>query len=104
MNEKIYYIETTLNGYIIKEIEIADWTTGIDYSDKLVFDLDGNEVDYYEEIAGMMNDIDIFLKTRSNDIDGYKNEIGIKSNYYLEYWLTNSLGYYDNKYVGLAIK
>lgn len=102
-NKKIYYIETTLNGYITKRVEIAEWSRKKDYSGELWFEHEGEEKEYYEDIAGMMDELDEFLRTGSNVIDGYDNELGTKENVYLEYWYTSVLGYYDDRYIGIMI-
>jgi len=97
MNKKIYYIETTLNGYITKKIEICDWVRNKDYMGKLKFEYDiyGEIVEYYEDIAGDYDDLDIFLSNAdSTKCENYDDILGGKPNVYLEYWLTTVLGYY----------
>jgi len=104
MNKKIYYIETTLNGYITKKIEICDWVRNKDYMGELEFEYDGEMVEYYEVIAGDYDDLDIFLSNAdSTRCENYDDVLGGKPNVYLEYWLTTVLGYYKNKYIGLMI-
>lgn len=103
--KKLYYIETTLNGYIIKETELCDWVSGKDYIEDLYFTRDGEEVDYYNDIAGDLDDLDNFLKyADSSKCDNYEDVLGGKPNVFLEYWLTTTLGYYDDRYIGLMIK
>lgn len=101
---KIKYIETTLNGYIIKKVEICDWDRTKDLTGMLTFEQDGEEVEYYNDIAGNMDELDEFLKTGSNNIEGYDKAINTKENIYMEYWLTNTVGYYTDRYIGLIIE
>ena len=105
MSKKIYYIETTLNGYVFKRIEICDWDKDLDYVDKLIFKLDDEEVNYYEDIAGDMDELDAFLRTANHGYcEDYDDVLGTKRNTYLEFWKTTILGYYDDRYIGLEIK
>ena len=97
---KIYYIETTLNGYIIKKTPICDWERNIDYIDKLIFIRDDEEINYYEEITGDMDELDDFLR-RGKRSENNKDD---KSNVYMEHYLTDSVGYYIDRYIGLMIK
>lgn len=102
--KKVYYIETTLNGYITKEIEIADWSRHEDLIGEMNFNRDGEELEYYNDIAGDMDQLDEFLRHGIHHVDGYEDELGTEENIYLEYWYTNLLGYYTDKYIGLMIK
>lgn len=102
--KKIYYIETTLNGYVIKKIEICDFKKGKDYCGLLDFERDGEEIEYYNDIAGSWDDIDQFLEYGiKHDCEEYEDILDTKDNIYLEYWYTNSLGYYDDRYIGLMV-
>lgn len=102
--KKIYYIETTLNGYIIEKTPICDYVKGKDYCGELFFKLDGEEIEYYNDIAGDLNDLDLFLSFGNNqDCEDYDDRLGTKSNVYLEYWKTLVLGYYDNKFIGIMV-
>lgn len=104
---KIYYIETTRNGKVFNKTEICDYVLGKDYIDDLLFTRDGEEVNYYEDVAGMMDDLDLFLKKGNhNHCEEYEedNHLGTKKNVYLEYWYTDVLGYYEDRYIGLMIK
>ena len=95
MNKKIYYIETTLNGYITKKIEICDWVKNKDYMGKLKFEYYGDIVEYYEDIAGDYDDLDIFLSNAdSTKCENYDDILGGKPNVYLENWLTIAYSFY----------
>lgn len=102
--KKIYYIETTLNGYITKKIEICDWNKSEDFDGEMNFNRDGEDLEYYNDISGDMNQLDEFLKRGSHNVNGYEDELGTKENIYLEYWYTNVLGYYSDMYIGLMIE
>jgi hypothetical protein len=96
--KKIFYIETTLNGYIIKKIPICDYNNKKDYCGELHFKLDGEEIEYYDEFAGDWEELDLFLRYGNNNhcVD-YEDVLKTKSNIYLEYYKTISLGYYNDK-------
>lgn len=103
--KRIYYIEAALNGYIVKEIPICDWDPERDYTDRLVFEDNGRTVDYYDVIAGDTDDLDTFLKHASHlACADYEDTVGTKPNVYLEFWLTDNIGYYEDRYLGLIIK
>lgn len=103
--KKVYYIETTLNGYIIKQVEICEWESGKDFIEDLIFMRDEDEIDYYNDIAGNFDDLDIFLRyADSTRCEDYYDDLGVRSNIYLEYWLTNLTGYYEDRFIGLMIK
>ena len=103
MEKHVYDIETTINGYVLKKTKICKWESGKDFMDDLVFKRDGEEVDYYNDIAGDFDDLDNFLKYADNT--KCENYEGIdKPNAYLEYWLTDTLGYYPDRYIGLIIE
>ena len=105
MKRQIFYIETTLNGYVLKQIEICEWKRDYEFIEDLLFTRDGEKVDYYQDLAGDMDELDTFLKyANCNDCEDYENYINNEPNVYLEYWLTNSLGYYEERYIGLMIK
>jgi len=99
--KNIYYIETTTNGYIVKKIKICEWNKNEEYIDKLIFNRDDEEIDYYNDVAGNFDDLDLFLRNGNNT--ECEEHSDIKSNIYLEYWLTDVLGYYQNIYIGLMI-
>lgn len=103
--KKIYYIEITLNGYVIKKEPICDFVKDKDYLGELNFVLDGQETEFYNDIAGDYDDLDEFLKHGDNQYcNNYDNILDTKQNIYLEYWRTTSLGCYENKYVGLMVE
>lgn len=102
---KINYIETTLNGYVFVRIPICDYIPGKDYMGDLVFTREDEEVNYYEDISGDMDELDAFLKRGSHlDCEDYDDVLGTERNTYLEYWYTNRLGYYTDRYIGLEIR
>jgi hypothetical protein len=102
--KKIFYIETTLNGYVFKKIPICDYEVGKDYCGELNFELDGEEKEYYEDVAGDYDELDRFLKRGSNlDCKEYDNVIGTKPHVYLEYFYTTSMGWFDDRFVGIMI-
>jgi len=102
----INYIETTLNGHIIKRVKIADFIKGKDYLCELKFNLDGKDLEYYDDIAGDWEDLELFLY-RGNHSDcisySYENHLNTKENVYLEYYITDSLGYYEDRYIGIEV-
>lgn len=104
MNKKINYIETTMNGYVIKRIKICNYEKGKDYIEDLIFQLDGEEVNYYDEIAGNMDLLDEFLAKGTNNINNYESALGEQDNIFLEGWRTLQLGDIENKFIGLEIK
>lgn len=103
--KKIYYIETTLNGYVIKKIQICEYKKHENYCGELRFKRGRYEIEYYDEIAGDWEDLDLFLECGNhNDCNDYEDVLGTKSNIYLEYYKTLSLGYYEDRYIGLMVK
>ena len=106
MKRKINYIETTMNGYVFKRVSICDYTRNKDkdYLEELIFELDGEEVDYYNDITGDMDLLDEFLAKGTNKLDEYENAMGEKSHIFLEGWRTLQLGDIDNKFIGLEIR
>lgn len=105
MNKNIYYIEVDLHGYLLTKIRICEFESGKDYIEDLVFDRDGEEIDYYGDIAGDYDDLDNFLKNGSiYDTKGEDNSLdNSKENIYLEMWLTDVVGYYNDRYIGLMV-
>lgn len=104
---KVYYVETTLEGEITKEIELAEWNKNTDYWDLLVFQNDKGElVSYYHDIAREVDDIDTFLRDGNwKRCAEYRDKLRTRVyNVYLEYLSTDFWGKYENKYVGLMIK
>lgn len=106
MKRKINYIETTMNGYVFKRVPICDYTRNKDkdYLEELIFELDGEEVDYYNDITGDMDLLDEFLAKGTNQIESYEHAIGEKSHIFLEGWRTLQLGDITNKFIGLEIR
>lgn len=103
---KIYYIERLRNGFTFRRLPICEYVEGKDYVEELIFDKDGEEVDYYQDIAGNYDEVDLFLSKGTNkSCNEYdlEDHLGTKSNVYLEYWYTDVLGYYDDRYIGLEI-
>lgn len=106
MKQNINYIETTLNGYIVKRIKIAEYDPKVDYIGELHFVNEGEDVEYYNDIAGDFDMLDKFLKDGSNTmILEYQdvNHLGTKENVLLEYWKTDTLGWFDDRYIGIEI-
>ena len=105
MSKSVYYIETTRNGYIFKRVKICDWQKHLDFADELLFEIDGEKKNYYEHIAGDINELDYFLNNGDhNECKEYEDLLGTRPNIYLEYWLTTELGYYSDRFIGLEIK
>lgn len=104
MKKKINYIETTMNGYVIKRVPICDYEREKEYIDDLMFNLDGEEVDYYNDIAGDMDLLDEFLSKGTNQIKGYESAIGEKRHIFIEGWRTLQLGDITDKFIGLEIR
>lgn len=106
--EKLYvnYIETTLSGEINKRITICEFEAGKDYLGELKFNLDGEEVEYYEKFSGDYSWTDKFFEDQSTeDLTDYQddNDINVPVNVMLEFWKTDQLGWYDDRYVGLEL-
>lgn len=102
----INYIETTLNGYIIKRVKITEYDKNKDYCGELHFKLNNEDVEYYEEFSGSWDTLDEFLSCgESESIIEYQedNHLETKPNILLEYWKTDNLGWYEDKYIGLEI-
>lgn len=104
MTKKINYIETTLNGYIIKRIEICKYEKGKDYMCDLNFNDDGVEIEYYDDICGDFDLLDEFLRKGTNEIEGYEKAIDEKSNIFLDSWHTLTTGFCTDRFIGLEIK
>jgi hypothetical protein len=108
MNAKsIYYIETTLNGYITKKIKITEWDKKKDYYGELTFNYENQDYEYYNDFSGDTDELDKFLKHGFHSAcRKYQNEnhLETKPNVYLEYWKTDSVGWYDDRYVGITIE
>lgn len=110
-NTKLNFIVTTLNGYIIERIPLADYehesANGI--INKL-FEQTFNskhigEFNYVNDVAGNVDDMESFVTNKNNlKCDNDNNpEFSIKKNYYIETFHTD-IGYYPDFYVGLEIK
>lgn len=107
MSKKLYYIETTLNGYVIKKIPICEFIPRKDYCGELHFKDSEGEVEYYDKFSGSWDELDRFLKRGNHeDCKEYQedNHLQTKSNVYLEYWYTDVLGYYRDRYIGITVE
>lgn len=94
-------METTLNGYVINKIEIDNWNPNHDYDGNLAFKYEEGTRENYYDISGDTDRLDRFLKTGS-DIE--KGNLVTKDNIMLEYWLTDTIEFYRDRYIGLMIK
>lgn len=110
-NTKLNFIVTTLNGYIIERINLADYEneSANDIINKL-FEQTFNskhigEFNYVNDVAGNVDDMESFITDKNNlKCDKDNNpEFSIKKNYYIETFHTD-IGYYPDFYVGLEIK
>jgi hypothetical protein len=111
MKKKLYFIVTTLNGYVIERIKLADYEKeSVDeiidklYSENFTSKNIG-EFNYVDDVAGNVDDMESFIKYRNNrkceDISNLN--FSIKESYYIETHHTD-IGYYPNFYVGLEAK
>ncbi len=125
MKYNLNYIETTMNGYIIKRCPILENVSRKEisklnpYDEEMYFNIetgknvdvmdakfddlleDGVIIEYAGRFAGDFDTLERFLEFGTPNTDG---KFAIKKNLYLEFWLTENLGWFDNKYIGLEIK
>ena len=105
-DKNINYIETTLNGYVIKRVKICEYEKDKDYYGELKFKLNGEEKDYHEDFCGDYSELDKFIENKSHyGLISYQdvNHLDTHENVYLEYWKTDSVGWYEDKYIGIEI-
>lgn len=111
-SSKLNFIVTTLNGYVIERVPLADYGTksANDIINKL-FEQTFNskhigEFNYVDDVAGNVDDMESFI-TNKNNLKCVKSddspEFSIKKNYYIETYHTN-IGYFPDFYVGLEVK
>jgi hypothetical protein len=111
MKKKLYFIVTTLNGYVIERINLANYEEeSVDeiidklYSENFTSKNIG-EFNYVDDVAGNVDDLESFIKCRNNrkceDISNLN--FSIKEHCYIETHHTD-IGYYPNFYVGLEVK
>lgn len=110
---KLYYIETTLNGYVFYKYEIKsyeDYKEGkIDLEDLIyghmtIVDSFGNEENYPDDCAGNLEELETFIeKTSSKNLKDFQedNHLNVRPDTYIEYYRTDSVGWYDDRYIGL---
>lgn len=110
VKNKLNFIVTTLNGYIIERINLADYET--ESTNNIInklFEQTFNskhigEFNYVNDVAGNVDDMESFITHKNNLKCENKNEpFSIKKNYYIETFHTD-IGYYPDFYVGLEIK
>ena len=109
--EKIYYIETTLNGYITKKIPICNYDKNKDYCCDLEFEKNNEKYEYYDEFSGDWEELDKFLKNGTTlGLENYQTEqdkyFSTNKNIYLEFYNTFLTGYYYDEGIitGIMIK
>lgn len=111
MKKKLYFIVTTLNGYVIERIKLANYEEeSVDeiidklYSENFTSKKIG-EFNYVDDVAGNVDDMESFIKYRnSRKCKELSNlNFSIKERCYIETHHTN-IGYYPDFYVGLEVK
>lgn len=110
VKNKLNFIVTTLNGYIIERIPLANYETesANDIINKLFEKIYNSknigEFNYVDDVAGNVDDMKSFITHKNNLKCKNKDEpFSIKKNYYIETFHTD-IGYYPDFYVGLEIK
>lgn len=110
VKNKLNFIVTTLNGYIIERIPLANYETesANDIINKLFEKIYNSknigEFNYVDDVAGNVDDMESFITHKNNLKCKNKDEpFSIKKNYYIETFHTD-IGYYPDFYVGLEIK
>jgi hypothetical protein len=109
-NTKLNFIVTTINGYVIERINLADYEneSANNIINKL-FEKNFNskhigEFNHVDDVAGNVDDMESFITNKNNLKCNIKDEpFSIKKNYYIETFHTD-IGYYPDFYVGLEIK
>lgn len=109
-NTKLNFIVTTLNGYIIERINLANYEneSANDIINKLFEQTFTSkhigEFNYVNDVAGNVDDMESFITHKNNlKYENKEKPFSIKKNYYIETFHTN-IGYYPDFYVGLEIK
>lgn len=103
MESKIYYIEIDKDNNILEKIEICNWDNNIKHEEDLSFiNIAGKEVNYYNEISGNPDDLNIFLKNKDST-KCVEYQTHSNSNMYIEYWRNTLLGCHPDKFIGLLI-
>ena len=109
-SSKLNFIVTTINGYIIERINLADYETesANDIINKLFEKTFTSkhigEFNYVDDVAGNVDDMESFITNKNNLKCENKDEpFSINKNYYIETFHTD-IGYYPDFYVGLEIK
>lgn len=110
VKNKLNFIVTTLNGYIIERIPLADYEneSANDIINKL-FEKSFtskhiDEFNYVNDVAGNVDDMESFITHKNNlKCENKEEPFSIKKNYYIETFHTD-IGYYPDFYVGLEIK
>lgn len=111
VKNKLNFIVTTLNGYVIERVPLADYET--ESANNIINKLFEQtfiskhigEFNYVDDIAGNVDDMESFI-THKNNLKCNNDdspEFSIKKNYYIETYHTD-IGYYPDFYVGLEIK
>ena len=111
MKKKLYFIVTTLNGYVIESIKLANYEEeSVDeiidklYSESFTSKKIG-EFNYVDDVAGNVDDMESFIKYGNNrKCEELSNlNFSIKEHCYIETHHTD-IGYYPDFYVGLEVK
>lgn len=109
---KLNFIVTTLNGYVIERIQIGDYSkeSAQEILDKLYGDEFTSkhigEFVYIDDVAGNADDIDLFVKKRSNRECECQNEklaFDVSDRFYFE-TIHTEIGYCPDFYVALEVK
>lgn len=110
MTKKLNFIVTTINGYVIERIEICDYNRNkVNEMYDLLVTKEFNskhigEFNYIDDMAGNLNDLDIFLETGSNSKCEEEDYKKYSSNFLMEDWHTFVTGYIPDYIIGLEIK
>lgn len=114
MKYELNLIKTTLNGYIIERKNIIKDLRGMTPDDILnelsekEIQFDGSEIVYMDSLMGSLDDLEKFIKDKSNKNCDKSYQMGkyvgrVKNNFLLETYLTDIVGFYPDNYVGLEI-
>lgn len=111
MKTKLYFIVTTLNGYVIERVKLADYENESvdDILNKLHEETFKSKhigkFNYVDDVAGNLDDLELFIQNKNNrKCKAVENMIfSIKDNCYIETHHTD-IGYYPDFYVGLEVK
>lgn len=108
--KKLNFIVSTLNRKIIERIEICDYNKNkVNEMYDLLITKEFNskhigKFNYIDDLAGNLDDLEIFLENGSNAKCGEEDYIKYETNFLMEDWHTFVTGYIPDYIVGLEIK